>query len=200
MLLSKVPKEAFASGLLNLDVHDRLLLNLERVVKKAGVPTHAVWSKLSDFCEPKSDYAWVRDLHSSADFGLVYVGKLKVPADAKMRAITGACLRNYTDARMFTVQEVIRLLKDDSLPDATLLLIPNFCVDKTDGGDIPTWEVQLLLGMLLKRMSAGQKTVLYISSWTALEKQYGESFKDHLQAHYSVMEHGGESYTPILTT
>jgi hypothetical protein len=190
MQLSQVPQEVFDTGLMSRDVHDRLLVNLERIVRKAGVPVQAVFTRLSEFCEKETDYEWVRNLRSPEDAGLVYIGKIGVPVDAKMRAIVGACLRNYTDARMMTVQDVIKQCKDDTMPEPTVLLIPNFCVDKNDGGDIASWDVSNLLGLLISRLQAGQKTVLHISSWTALEKQYGSSFKEHLEAHYCLYGNG----------
>lgn len=186
-----VPQSAFDSKLLDRDHHDRLIADLKRVAKKAGVPMSAVWTPLSSACQPGADYEWVRNMRRSEDGGLVYVGKsIGASIDDRMRAITGACLRNYTDARMMSLQDVLKRVKDDSMPDCTVLLIPNFCLDKADGGDIPSWEVQHLLGLLIDRATAGKKTVLYISSWATLEKQYGSAFMDHLSAYFATMQGG----------
>jgi hypothetical protein len=183
--LTQIPKEAFDSGLLNPEFHEKLILGLRPIADKAGVPVSAVWSRLSQYCEQGADYDWVRDMKLTEDGGLVYAGKLQVPVEEKMRAIVGACLRNYTDARIMSVQEVLKRLKDDSLPDATVLLIPNFCLDKEDAGALAPWEAHNLMGFLIDRATAGRKTILYVASWTTLEKQYGTTMREHLDAYYA---------------
>lgn len=195
-----IPKDAFDSGLLSRDYHDRLIADLENIVKRAGVPVSAVWSRLSQLCDADCDYEWVRAMRFSEDGGMAYIGKPKgASVEDRMRGIVGACLRNYTNARMMTVQDVLARLKSGDMPDPTLLLIPNFCMDKADGGDIPTWQVSELLGLLIERASMGKKTVLYAPSWTALEKQYGTSFCEHIKAYYAVYEKGAFSQPAGLT-
>lgn len=188
------PQEAFDSKLLSHDYHDRLLADLNRIVRVAGVPHSAVWSKLSDFCEEDKDYLWVKNLRRNEDAGLVYIGKTSIPVEEKMRAITGACLRNYMDARIMSVQDVVKRLKEDTMPTPSLLLLPNFCLDKTDGGDVASWDVAQLLGLLLDRASLGKKTVLYIPSWAVLEKQYGTVFREHFELYFATMM--GKTYSP----
>lgn len=185
MSISKVPKEAFDSGLLNLEFHDRLLLDLDRITRHAGVPVSAVWSHLSQYCAGP-DYEWVRNMRASEDAGLMFVGKKPVPVEDKMMAIAGACLRNYLDARVMSVQEVLKSLKDNTMPSPTLLLIPNFCHEKDNGGDIPTWESSNLLGLLLQRQNAGKKTVLHCSSLQTLEKAYGNAIREHVEKRYTL--------------
>lgn len=182
----KVPEEAFASGLLDKAHHERLLADLDKVVEIAGVQPKFVWTKLSSFCG-QEDIAWVRQFRSADTDGLAYTGKLDHPVETKMMAIVGAFLRNYIDARIMTVQEVIARLKDDSMPVPTVLLIPNFCIEKGDGGDIPQWQVSSLLGLLFSRVSKGLKTVIYTPSLAALEKNYGQPFRAHVEAHYTVV-------------
>lgn len=185
-----VPDQAFQSGLLDKTYHDRLLADLERITLKAGVPPDYVWSRLSDYC-PAEDGQWLRAVKRGSTQGLAFVGgkgkKFNPPVEDKMMAMTGACLRNYIDARMMPVQEVIHALKDDSMPHPTVLLIPNFCLDKGDGGNIAQWEISSLLGMLYTRMARNLKTVIYVGSMTALEANYGEAFKAHINAHYQMI-------------
>lgn len=182
----QVPDEVFASGLLDKAYHDRLLADLTKVVEVAGIPAKFVWTKLSSFCG-KEEIAWLRTLRSSEQDGLAYTGKLNNPVEDKMMAMVGACLRNYIDARLMSVQDVIQLTKDGDMPSPTVLLIPNFCVDKAEGGDIAQWQTSSLLGLLYTRASKGQKTVLYASSLAALEKNYGRPFRDTVEAHYLVL-------------
>lgn len=187
----KVPEAAFKSKLLDKVYHERLLSDLTQVVETAGVPAAAVWSRLSEYCTPE-EVEWVRSLRSPADSGLVFTGDgFKVLVSDKMTTITGVCLRNYTDARVITVQDAVRRLKDDSMPTPTVLLIPNFCQEKANGGDMPSWEVTNLMGMLINRMNSGQKTILYVSSMATLQKQYGEAFRSLIEAKYSIATSGG---------
>lgn len=196
--LSKVPQEAFDSGLLNADFHERLLLGIDYIAKKAGVPNSAVWSRLSHYCELGADYDWVRDMKLTEDGGLVYVGKHDTHGAAveeRMKAIVGACLRNYTDARIISVQEVLKRMKEDAMPDVTVLLCPNFCLDASDGGQIAPWDVHQLMGLLIDRATVGRKTILYVSSWTALEKQYGTTMREHLDTYYACHD-AKEGFSP----
>lgn len=200
MNLKLIPQAAFDSGLLNADYHDRLLADVETFAKKAGVPLSAVWMPLSQYCDKSADYEWVRTIKASTDGGLLYLGKHKVPVEEKMRAIAGACLRNYTDARVMSVQDVIKRLKGGEMAEPSVLLIPNFCIDKAEGGDIASWEVSQLLGLLIDRASQGKKTVLYAASWLTLEKQYGTAFKEHLELYYAVHSSKGYSLPKVNET
>lgn len=183
---NQIPAEVFEIGILNIEYHAKLIADLERIAEKAGIPASMVWSRLSQYCEDK-DVAWVKHIRKGEDNGLAYVGKFKVPVEDKMMAITGACLRNYIDARIMPVQEVIARLKDDSMPQPTVLLIPNFCMDKGNGGDIAQWQISSLLGMLYSRLAKNLKTVLYVGSLPALESNYGEAFRKHIEHHYKLV-------------
>lgn len=186
----QVPDQAFKSGLLDKTYHDRLLADLERITLTAGIPPEYVWTRLSDFC-PGEDGGWLRSLKKCTQQGLAFVGgkgkKFTPPIEDKMMAMTGACLRNYIDARMMPVQEVIHALKNDTMPTPTVLFIPNFCLDKGDGGNIAQWEISSLLGLLYSRMAKNLKTVIYVGSMTSLEANYGEAFKAHIQSHYQLI-------------
>lgn len=186
----EIPESVFEIGILNKEYHDRLIADLERIAERAGIPPHFVWSKLSAYCT-EEDVQWVRAMRKGTQHGLAYVGgkgkKFNVPVEDKMMAITGACLRNYIDARMMAVQEVIAALKEDAMPRPTVLLIPNFCLDRGDGGNIAQWEISSLLGLLYTRLAQNLKTVIYLGSMQALEANYGEAFKTHIQAHYHLI-------------
>lgn len=179
-----IPEDVFSIGILSHEYHERLLSDLDRVVETAGIPKHFVWSKMSEYCtEP--EVAWVKRMRKGQDHGLAYIGKKNKAIEDKMMAIVGACLRNYIDARLMTVQEVLTRLKNDTMPQPTVLLIPNFSLEKKDGGDIPQWQVSSLLGLLYTRLARGLKTVIYISDLNSLSMFYGESFKKHIDSHYT---------------
>lgn len=190
----QIPEEVFKSKLLDKDFHERLIQDLPQVVSTAGVPASAVWMRLSTHCS-KDEMIWVKNIRSTHDCGILFVGpNFPVSVDSKMTAITGVCLRNYTDARMMPVQEVIKKIKDDSMPSPTVLLIPNFCLDKSNGGDVPSWEISSLMGLLLSRMGRGLKTILYATSMAVVQKQYGDSFKSLLESKFSIATPDEVSY------
>lgn len=194
MLKVQIPEEVFKSKLLDKDFHERLIQDLQQVVSTAGVPVNAVWMRLSTHCCEK-EMMWVKNMRSASNCGLIFIGaNFPVPAEMKMTAITGVCLRNYTDARMMPVQEVIKRIKDDSMPSPTVLLIPNFCLDKTNGGDVPSWEISSLMGLLLSRVGKGLKTVLCATSMAVVQKQYGDSFKALIESKFAVSTPDEVSY------
>lgn len=182
----QIPPEVFEIGILDREYHARLLADLERFAAKAGIPPEFVWSRMSQYCT-QEEVAWVKRMRMGKDHGLCLVGDFQVPIEDQMMAIAGACLRNFIDARVMPVQEVLSHLKSDSMPYPTVLLIPNFCLSKGDGGDIAQWQSSSLLGMLYSRLAKNLKTVLYIASESALEKNYGEAFVKHITAHYTLI-------------
>lgn len=179
----KIPQQAFDSGLLDIEHHERLLADLNKVSDIAGIPPRFVWSRLSEYCKGE-DYKWLASMRTAETNGMVYVGKTERPIEDTMMAITGACLRNYIDARVMSVQEVIQRLKENEMPSPTVLLIPNFCLDKDGGGNLPAWQVSSLLGLLYTRLSRNLKTILYVGSMAAMHTSYGDAFTAHIEAHY----------------
>lgn len=133
---------------------------------------------------------WFKGMKHGKECGVVYVGleNSKVPIEDRMLAMTGAFLRNYVNAKFMVVQDVLLQLKKGEMPECTVLLIPNFCLSKGDGGHIASWEVSSLLGLLYSRLGKGLKTVLYVSSMESLVAQYGKPFKSHIDSHYVIVQ------------
>lgn len=182
-----IPDEVFKKGLLDKEFHERLLADLSRIAAKAGIPPQYIWTKLSDFCTAP-DIAWVRRMREGTDQGLIYTGtNFSVPVEDKMMAIAGACLRNYINAKMMTVQEVLLKLKNDDEPTCTVILVPNFSMAKDDVSGVAPWQAASLLGWLYSRMARNQKTVLYVGAMKTLEEVYGEAMARHLNAHYTII-------------
>lgn len=185
MSVMLIPEAAFESKLLDRDYHDRLIANLKTHAMQAGIPPSYVWTRLSKYCSAV-EMDWVRNMRHSEDNGLVFSGtEFNVPVEDKMMAITGACLRNYIDARVMTVQELLGRLKNDDPPGHTLVLVPNFCMAKDDKSSVAPWQAASLLGWLYSRLSNNQKAVLYVGSIKTLEEVYGEAMARHIKSHYS---------------
>jgi hypothetical protein len=188
MNLLEIPDEVFEIGLLDREYHARLLQGLEKWTAIAGIPPRFVWSKLSTYCTAK-DVAWVKKLRRDDFRGVVYTGNPEnLQIENMMMAITGACLRNYMDARFMTVQSILQQLKDETMDNPTVVLIPNFCdVMASDKKLLTSVHSAVLLGWLYSRLSKNLKTIMYVGSMEAVIHMYGKTMWNHLKSQYVVL-------------
>lgn len=179
--------QAYNSGVLHPEVHGRLVANLEGFARRANILESMILHKMSAFACTPAEIEYVRGIRRQADagsYGLVYVGKETKPVMTRMMGVAGACLRNFVEAKVITLQELLSDLKEGSPPDVSVLLVPNFFVAKSEGGRIAEWHIAELLGLLYARMAKGQQTFLYVSDMEALRKTYGEPIFQHLDHHF----------------
>lgn len=184
--------QAIESGLIDETTHEMLLADLPGVLRQANIPEKFVWTSIHDYCgEAEIDYVSTLNDKDAEAIGMMYVGNIEgASVNDRMMSIAGTCLRNYINARVMTVQDVILSLKTDTMPtNVSVLLIPNFFIGKKYGGSIADWEVSALLGMLYKRQHEGKKTILYISDKKALEAEYGKTFIDHMNGKFVLIIH-----------
>lgn len=195
-LEDKRHREKFAKfyepGLLDPNKHQKLVENLERVCAAGRIPPLYVYGcPLSKFCAGL-DLDWVREFYAwpgKSVAGLAYVGAVSGVED-RMMAIAGALTRNYIEARVLTVQEVIAYVKDDDTPLCSCLLIPNFYLPNDQGGKLPDWQVSMLTSCLMARFARGLQTVLYITNEKKMTLDYGAMLASHVDGHYVHMEVG----------
>lgn len=179
--------QAYDAGVLKPEIHGRLVANLDGYVRRANILESMVLHKMSSFdCTPvEIDYVKkIRRQAESGNYGLVYHGKETKPVLTRMMAVAGACLRNFVEAKVSTLQELLSDMKEGNPPDSTVLLIPNFFVAKSEGGKIADWHIAELLGLLYARMTAGKQTFLYVSDFDALRKTYGDPIAEHLRNNF----------------
>jgi len=190
--LSEVPKSLrpyFESEVLDPDKHTRLAGEIKTIACAAGIPDVMIYTSARDFCKD-SDIEWAKNynhLDMSENGGLVYT-KGCTDVGVRMFALAGAFIRNFISPVVMTVQEVISVYKANNEVSDSVLLIPNFYLSKSSGGDIPTWQSSMLLGMLLARYAEGKKTILYIENMKAMEADYGTMFSDHVKTHFKIIE------------
>ena len=176
---------AYDSGLIEPGYHERLIADMQGVVQQAGVDESYVWTPMSKYCG-SVEVAYVINikLQTQQDdpvFGMVYVGEVEdAPINDKMMSIAGACLRSYINAKVMTLQAVIDAMKATNMSSPTVLLIPNFFLNRSGGGRIAEWEVSSLIGLLYQRQQEGKQTVLYVGDWDGMKAEYGQVFADHL--------------------
>lgn len=178
---------ALDSGVLDREVHARLIVDLDQIARGAHVPKNLIHTPLATYCsEAEVDYVRRWPTHAGAGIaGLAIVGrKAETPVPMRMMAMAGACLRNFIDAKVMTVQEVLACLKKGAMPTPTALFIPNFYVGKEQGGNLGSWQVAELLGLLMERQASQQQTIVYVEDLTDMAVHYGEMFKAHVEHHF----------------
>lgn len=175
---------AYDTGVLDRGVHSRLAQNLEHFAQRANIADVYILDKMSNFDCSDQEIAYVRTIKRAAaakHFGLIYHGKETKPVMQRMMGVAGACVRNFIDAKVMSVQELFADIKAGNPPTATVLCIPNFFVAKSEGGKIAEWNISELLGVLYARMARGQQTLVYVSSMKELRTTYGDPIADHLK-------------------
>lgn len=182
--------EAYDTGVLVQGVHSRLAQNLDHFAQRAGIDDIYILRKMSQFQCTEAEIAYVRTIkRASANgvHGLVYSGKETRPTLTRMMGVTGACVRNFIDAKVITIQELLADMKAGDIPQATVLCVPNFFVAKENGGKIADWHIAELLGVLYARMAKAQQTLLYVSDAKALRTTYGDPIADHIKNNFAAI-------------
>jgi len=153
--------------------HDRILADLEGICVRTGIHESFILSGMSRWCG-EEEIGWVVGLKHALAFGektgLAYQGVIQRVSD-RMQAIGGACIRNFVEARMVTIEDLV----DYNHTDVSVLLIPDFYT-----GDIPTWKRTKLYSMLLGRHMARQATVIYVSNGEKMKLEYGDTLWQHV--------------------
>jgi len=172
--------DPFATGVLDPTAHHRLLEDAPRVLRRAGLSAAhmpGLWSPLSEACGG-TERKWVAGLHTNVDkgiLGLLFAGKFKPPVEDRMVALTCCLLRNYVDARMVTLHDVLA-----DAPNPTVMLIPNFHTK----GRLRPYEVGNLTDVLVGRYKRGNHTVVGMPSWSEMEADY-KDLSQMVAAHYA---------------
>ncbi len=172
-------EQAFASGVLDRRVHQRLAADLSAFAERAGIPPEAICTALGEYVGDWEE-AWVRSVLKSRRNpppGLCYVGSWP-DAPRRMAGICGALVRNFVNARVLTAERFI-----EERPDTTVVLIPNF---HRAAGKLPDWKAAQLADAFVER--AGTKsTVVSASDLGALREDYGDAVADLVQNRFDWM-------------
>lgn len=189
--MTTIQDKAYESHLLVPEVHSRLVQDIENVARAAGIPMNLIWTSATEYCtEQEIEFTRTLPQHAvEGVYGFMYLGtKHQQPVAMRMMALAGACIRNFINAKVMTVQDVLAACRKDAMPKPTVLFIPNFFVGKEQGGAIPAWQVSGLLGMLLNRQAEGLQTFVYVEDVDAMGAQYGDAFKQHFMTYFTRSE------------
>lgn len=180
-------KHIYDYGVLSPGNDKALVMNIEKYAKDAGIPAHYIYRSMFDFTE-NGVADWMRYYKGNLRRG-IYGACLVSDDDAlkKFSAVIGCAIRNYINARLMTIQEVIDSRKEGLKLSYELIAVPNFYVSKEEGGNIPTWDSALLLSWLYERYAASQQTVIYVSNMQNLGSAYGTAFQKFITNHYETI-------------
>jgi hypothetical protein len=175
-------------GLLDPVYHAALLRDVETIVRTANIPPSMLNRSMVGLCS-QSEIDYIKGIRRHAGngvYGLLLHGLTpSVSPLERFSAMAAACLRNYIDARLLTLQDVLEFLDEGTMPSPTVLLVPNFFVG-IDGGTVSKWLVPELLGMLYARQAAGLQTVVYVQDLSALGGAYGSACAMHLNSDHFI--------------
>lgn len=181
---------AFTSGVLSPNTHGHFVKNIGNHARVAGIPENYIYESAIGKLSPNEE-KWVKGFHKNIKkklYGLVYMGDFPDHPIERINIITGVFVRNFVDARVRMLTDVLDQLKTSDFPSCKVLSIPNFFSKGAEAGKILyEADTSRLLGMLMRRGNEGLTTILYIENQEAFKKSFGNSFFQYLQ-NYTIME------------
>ena len=181
-------------SLLDKEVHKHLIADQERYATMAGISVQMLGQSAKGYLTP-TEIDWLRGIKpllKNGQANYCFVGPQKVSIHTKMMAITGCLLRNFIDARVMPLLNVLE--DEESALTPTVLLIPDFYTagsgDKTASMNkpLPAWQIPRLHSVLLSRMVSNKGTIVYASHLEKVKDCYGPGIDDLIQNHYTLGE------------
>lgn len=180
----------YESGVLREDVHGRLVADIDNIGRDASIQVRWIWTPLAS-AVPADVVDWVKHYRTNVAngaSGLCLVGSKVVGIEDSMSAIAGALLRNFIRARVLTLTQLFEAVDDQDTPQVSCLLLPNFFISKSLGGNLPAWRSNMLMDVLLQRHQSGLQTVIYVSDMKALAAEYGPAAASLVTNHYRIVD------------
>jgi len=180
-------QKAISDGVIDPEHHVRLLRDIDKVSRVAGIPVSFILTSAVDICTAE-ELVWVKALksHEHANLAFVNSSKPSTPSETRMMALTGLFIRNFINAQYMSVTKVLKSDPQELL-EPTVLLIPNFFLSRANGGGIATWHVSDLYGLLLHRTGLNKSTIIHIDNFSVLTKEYGQGLSDHIKTYFKIM-------------
>lgn len=174
-----------AVAVLDDKIHSRLIQNLDEIALMAGIPKFMLKTSAAEYCS-EDELEWLKSFRKHralGNVGWVYVGTHNTtPIELKFMAMAAALVRNFIDARVVPVSELI-VEQSMEAPNPSVLFVPNFYT-VAEGKPLASWQLQQLHSLLLRRFVAQKATVLYVQNLDKMETHYGEGIGQHVR-HYS---------------
>ena len=159
--------------------HARLLQDIDHLAHTAGVAVPFIKYSMIPLCDSiEIDFVTNFRLYKATTHGLLLIGK---DDDAeRCFAMCGAFVRNFIDARVMTLTQVLDKAEDNAMPDPTVLIIPNF-YNTSFGKTLPAWKLSALYDVLLRRGAESRATILAMDSFTSMKLAYGANIASYLR-------------------
>lgn len=158
--------------------HARLFADIALYARLAGIRKEWIWEPLGDRVG-ENERKWVSHFKGHADRGTCGILWLGAPPAQQMPAVVGALTRNFIDARLRTVEELVE--DGTGAAGATALFISDFCL--SDSPLTPSTR-QAVTSILLRRATASQQTGLYAVSLLSIQKAYGDAVAALIEESY----------------
>lgn len=162
-------------------VHPRIIQDIRRICETANVPEKYVMNSMRSVCN-ENEIEWVRCFNSKRRDGvggLVILGTEMT--EVRCMAITGTLVRNFVDARIMTLGQVLEHPADAMVPSC--LVVPNFFIDSY-GKQFTAWQLQAVYDVMLNRLTQNKPTVVCVQDLEKMGTAYGPVFENHLREHY----------------
>ena len=174
----------YTSKVLNYERHWRMVQNLPFYAEQAGVPEYFIYHSCLDILSD-DEQAYIQNFEEHPEENIS--GGYFLGGDDyidKMYSMIGVLLRNYISAKFMTLQDLIKAIKAGHPPKDRLVCIPNFALDKSEGGNVPAWELANVLGWMLNQHSHGKQVIIYVEHMQHVSDQYGKVLRNHIENHF----------------
>lgn len=168
-------------GVLQPDAHYRVVQNREAIAKRAGLGAafmSAIWTALpAEVTE--DERGWVRGIVQRQEpQHRLYGGNIAHSA-ARFRTLVGWLVRNFIDARMMSVEEIVSASMEGEAVEAQVLFVPDFAIK----GEPKSAPIQrAVLSVVRARFNTGLPTALFTNTPDAVPETYGRSAWDEIEA------------------
>lgn len=134
------------------------------------------------------EMVWVRNVKKvlqseNSTSGLILYGDQDVDVPKKMMAIGATLVRNFIDARVYTMSSLCSIFddRDADVPKCSVLIIPDLCIREFQ---LPKRHIHTLYGLLLERHSDNNLVIGYVDALESLPSVYGKTLAEYMLSHY----------------
>lgn len=178
----------YATGILNYKRHWRMVQNIGMYAEQSGIPEYFIYNTSEGILLPK-DIKYLEGFGTHQEKGIsgALIESNHNFID-RMYSMVGVLTRNFIEARFITLQDLIKEIKAGNPPKSKLICIPNFALDKSEGGNVATWEMSNVLSWMLNSHSQGRQVVIYVETPDYINQQYGGVLRTHIDNHFQELK------------
>jgi hypothetical protein len=174
----------YEPDVLKYEKHWRMVQNISFYAEQAGIPEYFIYnSSLDILSDAEIEYlTGFKGLPSQGVSGAVYEGSEGFID--KMYSMVGLLTRRFIDAKFITLQDLVSAITKGNPPKSKLICIPNFVLNKDQGGNVAPWEMAKVLGWILDTHSHGKQVIIYVDDLGLIKQQYGTVLWNHVDNHF----------------